>query len=936
MVPVPCCSPARPFRPPVHRVFHAFVCTGRGPGAGVCSIPLSLPSSSYRPRGIRTPNAAGVLGGVDWPMESASATDLVGRADTLDELCSAVAGGGAGAIILGGPGVGKTALLKAAAVRLQDAFHIIPVRGTALAAATPYGALAYLVSELPPSAVDNPLQLLRELGRYLAAAAGGRRILLTVDNADLLDRYSSMVLSQLLRRGSIAVLAAASRRWEAGDELLDLWSEGLLRRVDLDPLSEQQTRQVMQQMLGGAVSSLAAGTMWREAAGSPRIIRLMTAAQLQAGTLECRNASWVRTAPYVRTGEVSEVVDTVLDRLDPDERRLVEMLALCRGLPLQTVLDLVPGAAVDALEEHQVIEVDSSAARVVLAAGTAGTVVAESMAPGRRRQLWDDVSVRIDPLALDPEDLCAFVAWTLECGEDPGSRELLQAARTANGKADAVTALRFVSAAPEHARSQELVLEQIRALHILGDLEEALRVFRALEPDLDPADRRSYVLLTLLHAQALAAVPGAGDPGPVLAALEAELGVDPDGAASGLAAEAVVVRSMLAVDNGRPQDVPPGLAALAGDEGSDPVLRAKALALQAHALALAGEGSAALEAITRLKPLLGSPLDAGTADEVCSRVFDTFILTGELERAAEFVAQYNGAAIRPSYQGSAGELAAALLAAWRGEITAAATALIGGLGQLRVHDPHDMLPLARSVCAYVHREQGNAAEAGQLLVEAGNSRLSAPHFRRVQARYFAILADGAAPEARCARLRAEAAREHEAGSNGTALLFLSAAVRMGDSKAAQETAELTAGRQGPFAALLDDYTAGLAEGSPAALLAAAGGFLELGQHQLCREAARAAGGVLDGTTEAAGQIRTARGLLNASLRKMKHVGGRAETLAELSEFEADLAHRAVTMATTTQIARELSLSPRTVEWHLGKIFAKLHVSGRAELAEVLA
>ncbi|MCC9146135.1 MULTISPECIES: LuxR family transcriptional regulator [unclassified Arthrobacter] len=863
-----------------------------------------------------------------------SVAELVGRAEIIDELCSALAGGGAGAVILGRSGVGKTAVLNAVAGRLQADFHIVPVRGTAIAAETPYGALAYLISGLPEDAAHNPVKLLQDLSRSFVARAGGKRVLVAVDNADRLDRFTIMALSQLLRRGTVAVVAAASVHWEADPELVRLWSEGLLARVDLALLTERQTRQLMQQILGAAVSGLAAATMWQETEGSPRLIRLMTNVQVHSGTLVRRESTWVRTAPFTRTGEVSEVVDTVLARLDAPERQLVEVLALCITLPLPRALELVPAAALDALEEQQVISVAGNPPRVRLSGGTPGSVIAASMAPGRRRELWEDMSPRMDPAGLEAEELTAYVGWALCCGEEPGPSVALRAARAANERADGAAALRFVRAVPVGTRSQELVCEEVRALHGAGKLAEALAAFKQIEPRLSPQERAGYVPLQLLHSQTLARVPGAGDPLEPLLAVEGSRPAEGD--QPELAAALILAHSRLAADGGRVREVPDELFGLSGKAELKPSTRIHAAALSANILALSGRTSEALDILAQLGAPKDYALGPGNATEVCTRIFDTYVLSGELDRAADFVKAFDKTGIRPSYAGSAGELAVAVLAAWQGQDGAAREALTGGMGQLRVHDPHDMLPLARTLSAYLNRERH--AESGESLNQAHNAKQNSGYFRGFLIRYFALQAGNNDAGLRCRRLREEAGSAQAAGYAAPALHFLAAAVQSGDRQAAADLLAAADDAGGRFGSLVSDFAAGVLHDDPSLLVNAAQGFRNLGQHLLCRSAAHAAeeSAVHGSPGERRALARSARALANASLRSMQHVGGRAETLAGLSAFEADLAHRAVTLATTTQIAGELNLSPRTIEWHLGKIFAKLHVSGRSELAEILA
>jgi DNA-binding NarL/FixJ family response regulator len=57
----------------------------------------------------------------------------------------------------------------------------------------------------------------------------------------------------------------------------------------------------------------------------------------------------------------------------------------------------------------------------------------------------------------------------------------------------------------------------------------------------------------------------------------------------------------------------------------------------------------------------------------------------------------------------------------------------------------------------------------------------------------------------------------------------------------------------------------------------------------------------------------------------------AETHGELTAQESHIVRLAVDGLSNPEIAAELYLSPRTVEWHLRNVFAKLGVSTRREL-----
>ena len=102
--------------------------------------------------------------------------------------------------------------------------------------------------------------------------------------------------------------------------------------------------------------------------------------------------------------------------------------------------------------------------------------------------------------------------------------------------------------------------------------------------------------------------------------------------------------------------------------------------------------------------------------------------------------------------------------------------------------------------------------------------------------------------------------------------------------------------------------------------------------------------------DARAQLRTAYAMLDAmgieafaerARRELRATGATArkrtvETRQELTAREAVIARLAREGLSNPEIGSRLFISARTVQYHLGKVFAKLAISSRAQLDQVLA
>ena len=67
-------------------------------------------------------------------------------------------------------------------------------------------------------------------------------------------------------------------------------------------------------------------------------------------------------------------------------------------------------------------------------------------------------------------------------------------------------------------------------------------------------------------------------------------------------------------------------------------------------------------------------------------------------------------------------------------------------------------------------------------------------------------------------------------------------------------------------------------------------------------------------------------------RELKRIGGRESATTGLSETERQIVELVVAGRSNKEVASALHLSPKTVEWNLSRIYRKLGVHSRTELA----
>ena len=871
-------------------------------------------------------------------VRSAGAAPAPKPGDARDTALRAVLAAlhGPGAVILGAAGIGKTTLAREAVNRYGG--YNVHLRGSTLSAQTSYGALAWLLSEMPQEELANPVHVVRALETLLLRQASGRRIVLVIDNADEIDDLGVLVTAELCRRGTVALLLISGDLIRCHREYVRLWTDGSLKRIDLAPFDLVRTGELLARNAGGPLTTRARHMLWQQSKGNPLLASLLCRDHMYAKSLVQRRGFWTWAGPLVHSGELPERVETVLRRFTPGERRAVEILALCRELPMDLVLQLVPAHTVDALEEASLLTINGGHGQPVrLAWHLQPATIAARIPFGRSRDLWSEVARVVDAGSLTGATAAGLAAWSLSVGIAPEGGTALAAARWANETGDTGAALRYARAVAA-PRPLAVVLEETDALRAEGRHTQAHGVLAAAATAVEDAPMELQLRALTGRALSAARAPACtDDPEQILERAEQLLPED-TGARPGPRLGVTLARAELLSLAGRISELPASLADDFTDPAAPPDLRLWAGIRRAQHSAAAGRfiEAGALASQIRARLSAGISTDVRTRELLFHHLFFLLIRCGELD-AARGMTRATVESGNPSglLTSTGTELPAGLVHAYAGRGDAALESLQPALAQLESHDPDNVLPLAAAAARYCGLLKRSTGPAMDLPAALEASARTDPAVESA-VRYFRLLASRASqPAAAAAELHHYAAEELRAGDIPNALLGFSAAALRGHRAAAQQLAAAAAAADGVPADMYGHLAAGLLTDDIAALIRAAEAALGQGNSLLGHGAAHAARLLGDGHATRA-VVRRARQLEYECFRALSPLNSVEHGLTQLGDFERNLVLQAAAGETSAALGQRFHLSARTVDWHLGRVFARLHVSGRADLRNALS
>jgi DNA-binding CsgD family transcriptional regulator len=844
-----------------------------------------------------------------------------------------------GALLAGPSGVGKTSLAVVVVEELEPAgWSVVRVVASRPTAPIPLGALAPLLGSGGPP--DDRVAASAQVRAGVGAIAAGRPAVLLVDDAQWLDEASAVVLHQLVADGDVTVLATLRTGEAAPDPVTALWKDGLVERVEVAPLGDEAVRDVLEAALDGPVETLTALRLWRRCGGNVLYLRELVGEAERRGLLLHRDGLWCIDTLPAGSPRLAELVADRLGALDGPMRAALEVVAVGEPVRLGMLDELVDRDALERLETAGLIVVAGSGDGIVVrpAHPLFGDVVRSAVPELRRRRLMRALADVLERRgAISRDDIIRLALWRLD-GDGAATTELLLvAARQAHFAFDGTTAERLARAAwatDGGFEAAQVLADVLFGRGVFVEREELLSEIAAGAAN----DEQRALVAT---SRAVGLFWGLADADAAERVLvDAEVKVNDPAKWS----EVRATRATLVGQTGRHREVLELLADLPDATGG----RAQLQVALAEAFALPGVGRGE-DAVARIDSAISAAAQLGpqptlfTAGLLLSPKAMALAGLGRLDDAAAVARSGLNAAVEAGNRAAEAFFGSTL--GWvqlnQGLLVSAQRTYRESAAAFRSMSYRGPLRWAVGgllFAAALARDREVTGEAGRVLDALDRHPAGLFDTTISQARAWAAVADGNPERAR--RLLRDAATEARARG---AVLDESATLhdlaRLGSAgDVADRLHVLAAIGQGDYLTVLADDATGLAQVDPTVLGETAERFATMGFNLRAAESAMAA-------SEASARARDQR----AATRWARHATelaaqceapatpqlvGRAGPVP-LTNREREIALLAADGLASRKIAERLYLSARTVDNHLARIYSKLGVTNRSELAAAL-
>jgi DNA-binding NarL/FixJ family response regulator len=393
-------------------------------------------------------------------------TVFIARGREQERALSAVTTG-QGVAIVGAAGMGKTALATSMAEHLDSsAFAVVWTTATRAAQQVPFGVFAGLLrgeDEIHPALVPD------RVATKLLRRAGDRIPVLVLDDAHLMDEPSAGVALTLAGGGDLRLVVTARSEDPVPDAVVALWKDKYLHRVDVTPFRRCDTAQLLRTLLTGEVAGPMVELLHQWSDGNPLFLaELVRHGRATRQIVHEGGLWWWRSG----TAEPPCLPELFTHRLTGPEQDIVTAAAIGGPLPL-SIVDTFDPATVESLEERRILTTAPEEGLVRLTQPLLGAAIRQSTSGARRRRVAQTMLSTMD---FDGHDIVTTARWHLEAGTCVDPAVLLHAC-----------------ASVQHVDPELAVRLARRALNVTGAVEASIALARSLVEYGESADARTVL-----------------------------------------------------------------------------------------------------------------------------------------------------------------------------------------------------------------------------------------------------------------------------------------------------------------------------------------------------------------------------------------------------------------------------------------------------------
>jgi ATP/maltotriose-dependent transcriptional regulator MalT len=865
---------------------------------------------------------------------------LTGRDGELGIIRRALSGAGnrSGVVIAGAAGVGKTWLAREVLRRAEAAGERTKwIVGTESAHALPLGAFIGSLGE----AMSDPLTNVRRvINSYVAQQRRGR-VVVGIDDAHLLDALSALVVHELAQSGGTRLVVTVRTGSDEPDAVTALWKDGLLVRLDLEPLSAAATREVIESALGGPVDARSAARFRRLTGGNSLFLRQLLADQIAAGRMRKSAGVWMWDGDVAVSASLSDTVARQMGRLNPRIALVVDTLSQCEPLAVDVLCDLVRRRDLAVAEGMGLVSVERTGGGLM--ARLAHPLFGELRRASAGEMYLSAIRGRLATRLAETgdTDMRAIVRrglLTLESDLDPEPELYLKSARHAMTLLDLDLADRFATAATQAGAPGASGVRAMN-LFLLGRGEQTETVLRDMVDRPEDCVPDCHHWATVRAANLVWSLANPADAAVILDGLASPTKAPetPEQVAERLAVQACVdavsARCELAAERAR--------AALDSPDLSDfhAMMASVALIMAMGALGEIDElAEVAEQTLRRATTSFQASHLRFWFGAVYGRACRLTGLIDEFVSTAKQVADSARDVPGLAYANLAFLLGIAELA--RGAVADSATLVHEAVAGVQINSiTTGLRPASYFALAEAHAKLGQPGEANDAVARARAA--VPPDFLFMDtalslAGGWAMVASGCLNEA-VASVQQAARLARERGQPTHELACIQAAAQWGDASQAARARELADALSLPLADAVASHTRALLAGDGEGLLAASAAYRQIGDRVAAADAAAQASVAFTDSQ------RHKRGLYAAALARelADECGGlrtpamRTPTGLKLSGRQRDVVELVLAGLSNRQIADRLVMSVRTVEGHIYRACQRVGAQSREELASII-